>query len=67
MNNIQSSTLLVLLVSFISLSFQLPEKIQKKVDKEIKLIFNTDEFVLEPVIVSDDINAKLMFLWGMPI
>ena len=59
MNNVQSSALLVLLVSFISLSFQLPEKIQKKVDKEIKLIFNTDEFVLEPVIVSDDINAKL--------
>ena len=59
MNNFQTSTLLVLLVSFISLSFQLPAKIQKKVDKEIKLIFNTDDFVLEPIMVSEEINAKL--------
>lgn len=41
------------------MSFQLPEKIQKKVDKEIKLIFNTDVFVLEPIMVSEEINAKL--------
>ena len=59
MNNFQTSTLLLLLVSFISLSFQLPKKIQKKVDKEIELIFNTDDFVLEPIIVSKEINAKL--------
>ena len=58
--NFKTSLFFVVTIFSIGLmSFQLPEKIQKKVDKEIKLIFNTDDFVLEPIIVSEEINANL--------
>jgi len=47
------------IISIGLLSFQLPKNIQKKVDKEIKLQFNIDKFLLESVAISDDINSRL--------
>ncbi len=41
------------------MSFQIPKNIQKKIDKEIKLIYNITEYVLEPILVSEEINAQL--------
>ena len=49
----------VIILSIGLLSFQLPKNIQKKVDKEIKLQFKIDEFLLEPVAISDEINSQL--------
>ena len=58
--NFKTSLFFVVTIFSIGLmSFHLPKNIQKKVDKEIKLIFNLDDFVLEPIIVSEEINAKL--------
>jgi len=47
------------MLSFSLIAFQLPVNIQKKVDKEIKLIYNVDEFLLEPILVSKEINDQL--------
>jgi len=55
-------TILYFVVTIFSvglMSFQLTEKMQQKIDKEIKLIFNTEDFILEPIIVSEEINAQL--------
>ena len=49
----------LIIVSIGLQSFQLPKNIQKKVDKEIKLQFNIEGFLLEPVTVTDEINTKL--------
>ena len=58
--NFKTSIYFVVTIFSVGLmSFQLPEKIQQKVDKEIKLIFNTEDFILEPIIVTEDINAQL--------
>jgi len=46
-------------VSFGLMSFHLPKSIMKKANKEIKLIFNVDDFLLEPIIVPEEINAHL--------
>ena len=58
--NFKTNLYLVMTIFSVGLmSFQLTEKIQQKVDKEIKLIFNTEDFILEPIIVAEDINAQL--------
>ena len=58
--NFKTSIYFVVTIFSVGLmSFQLTEKIQQKVDKEIKLIFNTEDFILEPIIVAEDINAQL--------
>ncbi len=41
------------------LSFQLPKKLQKKVDKEIKTAFELEAFSLESVQIPDTLNAQL--------
>jgi len=51
--------ILILMLSISLMSFQLPVNIQKKVDKEIKLIFSIDEFLLEPIIISKEVNDQL--------
>jgi len=50
----------LIILSIGLLSFQLPKNIQKKVDKEIKLQFKIDKFLLEPVVISDEINSQLV-------
>ena len=50
---------MILFIAIISLSFDLPKIIQKKVDKEIKTTYNTEQFLLKPIAIPDEINEKL--------
>lgn len=59
MMNIRYFSFLILMLSLSLMSFQLPVNIQKKVDKEIKLIFSIDKFLLEPILISKEINDQL--------
>lgn len=58
----KNRALLILLISFLTLSFyafQLPKNIQKKVYKEVKSVFELEEFTLESLTIADDISANL--------
>ncbi len=59
--NFKRTRLIVLAVFFIAVtSFQLPKKIQKKVEKEVKTTFEKTDFSLKPITVSKEINKKLL-------
>ena len=49
----------IFLISAIMLSFGLPKHLQKRVDKEIKNIFNTETFNLNPVLFTPEIVNQL--------
>ena len=49
----------ILFFAIISQSFDLPKNIQKKVDKEIKSAYEIDQFLLEPISISEELNLKL--------
>jgi len=50
---------LIITLSIGLLSFQLPKKLQKKVDKEIKMAFEVENFLLESIQISDSLNSQL--------
>ncbi|WNH09741.1 FMN-binding protein [Thalassobellus suaedae] len=50
---------LLLFLAFIMLSFGLPKNIQKKVDKEIKDVFNIESFALNEIIIANKIAESL--------
>jgi hypothetical protein len=50
---------LTILVFFLTLLIELPKPIEKKIDKEIKTIYNLEEFTKEPVEIPNDL-LKLM-------
>ncbi|AOW19650.1 FMN-binding protein [Urechidicola croceus] len=41
------------------MSFELPKNLLKKVDKEIKTVYTLENYTLENVLISDEINATL--------
>ena len=45
----------------ISSALQLPKNIQKKVRKEVRSAFEIEKFTFEPLKVTDEVNAKLVF------
>ena len=49
----------ILFFALISQAFDLPKNIQKKVDKEIKSTYEIDQFLLEPISISEELNLKL--------
>ncbi len=49
----------VLLLGFLTTSFSVPEKIQKKATKEIKKFFQIETFLKEDITFSEDILTKL--------
>ncbi len=50
---------LIVTLSIGLLSFQLPKNLQKKVTKEIKTAFGEENFLLEPIRISDSLNSQL--------
>ena len=52
-------THLLVLGCFILVLFSIPKNIQKKVDKVIKVTFETEEFILDPIVYSNEIVALL--------
>ncbi|UOB17998.1 FMN-binding protein [Abyssalbus ytuae] len=52
------TVLFISVLSFTSLTF-IPDKIKKKVVKEVSDVFETEEFQLIPVEVTDEINSTL--------
>ena len=53
-----------LLITAILMSFQLPKNIDKKVSKEIKTVYEIENFTLESILISDDVNAQLKIRIG---
>lgn len=53
------SAVILVLISFIFLSFNLPNRLQKKVAKEIKKTFSVEEFTLENIAISDVVKKEL--------
>ncbi len=51
--------LFIIVMSVGLLSFQLPKNLNKKVNKEIKMAFEIEEFLLESIQVSDSLNSQL--------
>jgi Na+-translocating ferredoxin:NAD+ oxidoreductase RnfG subunit len=51
--------LIVILISFILMSFGLPKNIQKKVDKEIKEEYNVEQFEFVPKVIDVQISSTL--------
>ena len=51
--------LFLLVITLVLQSYQLPKNIQKKVDKEIKMAFDVENYTLESIQVSDEINKQL--------
>ena len=49
----------ILLTSVAMIVFGMPKQLQKKVDKEVKSIFNIEEFALSPLIFQDEIVNQL--------
>lgn len=46
-------------ISFLSLGFGLPKNVEKKVQKELQKIFQTQEYDLDPIQVSSELNGIL--------
>ena len=59
MNRNKFYFLFILLISSICISFTLPDKIQKKVKKEIKNVFEITNFQLKLIKVEDAVNNQL--------
>ncbi|MCK0147593.1 FMN-binding protein [Arenibacter sp. F26102] len=49
----------VLVLAVMLLGFGIPEKLQKKVDKEIEKVFGANDFTLKPINVPASLNAQL--------
>ena len=49
----------IIAFSFLLLSFTTPNKLQKKVHKEIKKTFAITNFQMNPILINDSINQKL--------
>jgi len=49
----------LLLISFVLMSSGLPKYIQKKVDKEIKAVYQIEDFELSPIVISSEITKTL--------
>ena len=49
----------ILVLSFLLLSFSLPEKLKKKVSKEVKITFGIKEFELKTLEFNDSVKQKL--------
>lgn len=52
-------TITSLVLGFLFLGFGLPEKIRKKVDKEVEKVFETTSYAMEPVVVPGNLNPTL--------
>ncbi len=52
---------LICVIGIALLSFTLPDRLKKKVNKEIKKTFDTEEFQLKSVSINDSINSKLPY------
>ena len=50
---------LLLIISIGLLSFNIPKKLKKKVNKEIKKTFSVEDFELTKIIIADSINNQL--------
>jgi len=59
MTNFKLFYVLLLFIGSNLMSFQLPKNIKKKVDKEVKQLFSVEEYLMEPILVSDEMNVKL--------
>lgn len=46
------------------MSFNLPKKLQKKVNKQIKKTFDIEQFQLEPISINDSVNQQLTYKVG---
>lgn len=57
-------TVTILGISFLLLSFSLPNNILKKIKKEIKAAFSITDFELKGITISEDINQKLTYQIG---
>ena len=55
------SLLIIVFLSFILVSFTLPNKLKKKVNKQIKKTFSVEYFQLLPLSIEDSINKKLSY------
>ncbi|WP_298880091.1 FMN-binding protein [uncultured Polaribacter sp.] len=64
MNLKKYSFLLIIVLSTLLYSYTLPNKILKKVNKEIKSIFEVKEFNLKAIKIADSINNKMRFKIG---
>jgi len=51
--------LLMIPMTIILMSFQLSKHINKKVTKEIKSVYEVENFSLESILITDEINAQL--------
>jgi Na+-translocating ferredoxin:NAD+ oxidoreductase RnfG subunit len=49
----------LLLISFVLMSSGLPKYIQKKVDKEIRAVYQIEDFELSPIVISSEITKTL--------
>jgi len=49
----------VLVLAIMLFGFGVPEKLQKKVDKEIEKVFGANDFDLEPINLPNSLNAQL--------
>ncbi len=49
----------LLLIAFVLMSFSLPKRIQIKVDKEIKAVYQIEDFKLDPILISSEITKTL--------
>ena len=54
----------LLLIALSLLSFNLPKHLQKKVDKEIKTIFNIEAFSFNEITISSDVAKELPATFG---
>ncbi|HMB63494.1 MAG TPA: FMN-binding protein [Eudoraea sp.] len=52
-------TITALVLGFLFFGFGLPEKIRKKVDKEVEKVFETTSYAMEPILVPGNLNTKL--------
>jgi len=59
MNKNQYFFFLIVLISSVCISFTLPNKLKKKVDKEIKKTFEIENFQLKSVLIHDTVHQKL--------
>lgn len=54
----------ILLIAFLSFSFGLPKKIQKKVDKEIKTAYAVETFALNTITIPEAVASELPATFG---
>lgn len=54
----------ILLIALLSLSFGLPKKIQKKVDKQIKTTYEVESFAFNAITISETVAKELPSKFG---